>query len=143
MGELKEIRDQQDNLIQRAKTLGNKLYLAGLGAYSKAGDGSEELYDKYAQAGQEAYGDDADGKSKALLASRGLIVSTRKLIDDAPRKRHELYEQFVTSGKQERGEKAEETNEFVLAGLGAVNTLREQGQKLFDELVSTGEKERV
>ena len=89
MGELKEIRDQQDNLIQRAKALGNKLYLAGLGAYSKAGDSSEELYDKYVQAGQEAYGDDAEGKSKALLASRGLVVSTRKLIDEAPRKRHE------------------------------------------------------
>ena len=107
MGELKEIRDQQDNLIQRAKALGNKLYLAGLGAYSKAGDSSEELYDKYVQAGQE------------------------------------LYEQFVASGKQERGEKAEETNEFVLAGLGAVSTLREQSQKLFDDLVSTGEKERA
>ena len=52
-------------------------------------------------------------------------------------------EQFVASGKQERGEKAEETNEFVLAGLGAVSTLREQSQKLFDDLVSTGEKERA
>ncbi len=143
MGELKDIRDQQDNLIQRAKTLGNKLYLAGLGAYSKAGDSSEELYGKYVQAGQEAYGEDAEGKSKALLASRGLVVSTRQLIDDAPRKRHELYEQFVANGKQERGEKAEETNEFVLAGLGAVSTLREQSQKLFDDLVSTGEKERA
>ena len=102
MGELKEIRDQQDNLIQRAKTLGNKLYLAGLGAYSKAGDSSEELYGKYVQAGQEAYGDEAEGKSKALLASRGLVVSTRKLLDEAPQKRHELYEQFVASGKQER-----------------------------------------
>jgi hypothetical protein len=143
MGELKDIRDQQDNLIQRAKTLGNKLYLAGLGAYSKAGDSSEELYGKYVQAGQEAYGEDAEGKSKALLASRGLVVNTRQLIDDAPRKRHELYEQFVANGKQERGEKAEETNEFVLAGLGAVSTLREQSQKLFDDLVSTGEKERA
>ena len=44
---------------------------------------------------------------------------------------------------QVRGEKAEETNEFVLAGLGAVSTLREQSQKLFDDLVSTGEKERA
>ena len=35
MGELKEIRDQQDNLIQRAKALGNILYLAGLGATAK------------------------------------------------------------------------------------------------------------
>ncbi len=143
MGELKEIRDQQDNLIQRAKTLGNKLYLAGLGAYSKAGDSSEELYGKYVQAGQEAYGDEAEGKSKTLLAGRGLIVSTRKLIDEAPQKRHQVYERFVASGKQERGEKAEETNEFVLAGLGAVSTLREQSQKLFDDLVSTGEKERA
>jgi len=143
MGALKEIREQQNNLVQRAKTLSDKLYLAGLGAYSKAGDSSEQLYGKYIQAGQEAYGDEAKRKSNVHLAGRGLVVSTRKLIDEAPAKRQELYEQFITSGKQERGEKAETTNEFVLAGLGAVNALREQSQKLFDELVSTGEKERA
>ena len=143
MGELKDLREQSESLVNRAKELGNKLYLAGLGAYEKAEEGSEELLNKYVENGSKAFGDDAESKPKALLASRGLVVSTRKLIDEAPRKRHELYEQFVASGKQERGEKAEETNEFVLAGLGAVSTLREQSQKLFDDLVSTGEKERA
>ncbi|MEQ3620301.1 MAG: hypothetical protein ABNH42_03040, partial [Marinobacter sp.] len=62
------------------------------------------------------------------------------LLDTAPEKRQALYEKLVEAGKKERGEKAEETNEFVLAGLGAVASAREEGEKLFNELVSAGEK---
>lgn len=143
MGELKDIREQQDKLIDRAKTLGNKLYLAGLGAYSKVTDGSEALYDQYLEAGSEVYGDNADGKPKLVLAGRGFVVSTRKLIDEVPAKRRELYEQFIQTGKQERGEKADDTNEFVLAGLGAASTLRQESEKLFNDLVSAGEKQQA
>lgn len=143
MGELKDIREQQETLINRAKTLGNKLYLAGLGAYSKVSDGSEALYSQYLEAGGEAYGESAEGKSKVALAGRGFVVSTRKLIDEVPTKRRELYEQFISAGKEERGEKADETNEFLLAGLGAVATLRQESQKLFDDLVSAGEKQQA
>ncbi|HCE41528.1 phasin family protein [Alloalcanivorax profundimaris] len=143
MGELKDLREEQDKLLSRVKDFGNKLYLAGLGAYSKAGDGSEELYEEYVKAGTEAYGDDAEGKSKVLLAGRGFAVRARALIDEAPRKRQELYEQCISTGKEARGEKAESSNEFVLAGLGAVTTAREQSRKLFDELVSAGEKQRA
>ena len=35
MGELKELREERANLVNRAKSLANTLYLAGLGAYSK------------------------------------------------------------------------------------------------------------
>ena len=143
MGELKEIRDQQETLLHRAKTLSNKLYLAGLGAYSKVSDGSEALYNEYLEAGSEAYGEDAEGKSKVTLAGRGFVVSTRKLIDEVPAKRREIYEQFINTGKEERGEKADDTNEFVLAGLGDVTTLRQESQKLFDDLVSAGEKQQA
>lgn len=143
MGELKELREDQENLLNRVKDFGNKLYLAGLGAYSKAGDSSEELYEQYVEAGTQAYGEDAEEKSKLLLAGRGFTVRAKELLEEAPRKRQELYEQFISTGKEVRGEKAETSNEFVLAGLGAVTTAREQGLKLFDELVSAGEKQRA
>lgn len=140
MGELKDLREQQEELLNRAKELGNKLYLAGLGAYSKAGSTSSELVEKYVEAGSEAFGEEAEGKPKAVLAGRGLIQVARELVDTAPEKRKELYERFVSAGKGERGEKAEETNEFVLAGIGAVITAREESEKLFNELVAAGEE---
>ncbi|MBL7252298.1 phasin family protein [Alloalcanivorax marinus] len=143
MGELKDLREDQEKLLSRVRSFGDKLYLAGLGAYSKAGDSSEELYEQYVEAGSEAYGDDAEGKSKLLLAGRGFTVRARALLEEAPRKRQELYEQFISTGKEARGEKAETSNEFVLAGLGALTTAREQSRKLFEELVSAGEKQRA
>lgn len=143
MGELKDIREQQDTLISRVRALGSKLYLAGLGAYSKVSDGSDTLYHQYLEAGIQARGDDAEGKPKVALAGRGFVVSTRKLVDEVPAKRRDLYEQFVTTGKQERGEKAGDTNEFLLAGLGAITTLRQEGRKLLDDLISAGEKQEA
>ena len=140
MGELKDLREQSESLVNRAKDLGNKLYLAGLGAYDKAEENSEDLLNKYVEAGTAAYGEDAEGKPKALLAGRGALQAARELLDSAPEKRQALYEKLLEAGKKERGEKAEETNEYLLAGLGAVATAREEGEKLFNELVSTGEK---
>ena len=140
MGELKDIRAQQEELVTKAKELANKLYLAGLGAYSKAGNTSGELVEKYVDAGTKAFGEAAEGKPKALLAGRGLLESTKELIDAAPEKRKEYYERFIAAGKTQRGEKADETNEFVLAGIGAVITAREESEKLFNELVAEGEQ---
>lgn len=142
MGELKQLREQQQTLIKRARHLSHTLYLAGVGAYSKATGHSEALYQQYLEEGTQAYGDNAEGKPALLLAGRGAAVSARKLIQDAPAKRGELYEQWVSLGKRERGEDVESSNEFVLAGIGAVSALRQGGQRLFDDLVSTGEKER-
>lgn len=140
MGELKELREQSESLVKRAKELGNKVYLTGRGAYGKAEANSEELLNKCVSAGSTAFGESAESKPKAVLAARGLLINTRSLLESAPEKRVELYEKFVSTGKQERGEKADATNEFLLAGVGAVATVRSEAQKLFDELVTAGEK---
>ena len=140
MGELKDIREQQENLINKAKEFNRRIYLAGLGAVSKAGSTSDELYDKYVKTGSEAFGEDADNKPKVVLAGRGLLENTRELLENAPEKRKELYERFVEAGRKERGEKADETSEVVLASIGAVVTAREEGEKFFDELVEAGEE---
>lgn len=140
MGELKDIREQQESIIERAKEANRKLYLAGLGAYSKAEETSEKLYDEYLKAGTEAFGESAEGKPKALLAGRGLLVSAREALENIPQKREELYSRFVEAGRKERGEKAESTNEYLLAGLGAALTAREEGEKFFNELVQAGEE---
>ena len=140
MGELKDLRAQQEQLLSRAKELGNKLYLASLGAVTKAESGSSELLEKYTSAGTKALGEKAEGKPKAVLASRGALEAAWELIDSAPEKRKALYEKFIAAGTEQRGEKAESTNEIVLAGLGAVLTARSEGEKLFNDLVATGEQ---
>lgn len=140
MGELKNLREQQESLLARAKEVNRKVYLAGLGAFSKAESTSEELFDKYVASGSEAFGESAEGKPRALLAGRGLLSAVRESLETAPEKRKELYERFVQTGRQERGEQAGGTNEFLLAGIGAVKTAREESQKLFDELVEAGEQ---
>lgn len=140
MGELKDIRAQQENLVNRARDLGNKLYLAGLGAVTKAEATSGELLDEYVARGTAELGEAAEGKPKALLASRGALAAARELLEAAPEKRKALYERFVDAGRSQRGEKAAETNEILLAGLGAVQTAREESEKLFNELVAAGEQ---
>lgn len=137
MGELKDLRAQQENLVNRARELGNKLYMAGLGAVSKAETTSNELLDEYVARGTAEFGEAAEGKHKAILASRGALLAARELIETAPEKRKALYERFVDAGRSQRGE---DTNEFILAGLGAVQTAREESEKLFNELVSAGEQ---
>lgn len=126
--------------LNRARQWGDKLYLAGLGAYSKAGENTEALYARWVETGGDAYGDEAEGKSRLLLAGRGLVEDTRALLSEAPRKRHALYEECVETGKQVRGEDAEGSNEFILAGAGAVASVRERGRRLFDGWVSAGEQ---
>ncbi|MCK5873309.1 MAG: hypothetical protein KAG82_01325 [Alcanivoracaceae bacterium] len=140
MGELKDIRAQQENLVNRARELGNKLYLAGLGAVTKAEATSGELLDEYVARGTAELGEAAEGKPKAVLASRGALAAARELLEAAPEKRKALYERFVDAGRSQRGEKAAETNEILLAGLGAVQTAREESEKLFNELVAAGEQ---
>ncbi len=140
MGELKDLRAQQEQLLSRAKELGNKLYLAGLGAVTKAETGSTELLDKYVSTGSKVLGETAEGKPKAVLAGRGAIEAAKELLQSAPEKRKALFEKCVAAGTKQRGEKAQETNEFLLAGLGAVLTARSEGEKFFNELVATGEK---
>ena len=95
MGELKEIRDQQDNLIQRAKALGNKLYLAGLGAYSKAGDSSEELYEQFVASGKQERGEKAEETNEFVLAGLGAVSTLRE-------QSQKLFDDLVSTGEKER-----------------------------------------
>ena len=154
MGELKTLRAQQETLVARAKELNHKLFLASVGAFSKAEAESTKLLDKYAAQGTDALGNKAQGKPRALLAARGLADSAvkadykalaetlssdaRQLLDTLPEKRKALYEQLVETAREERGTSAAATNELVLAGLGAVLTARNKSQHLFNELVSAG-----
>ena len=140
MGELKDLRAQQEQLLSRAKELGNKLYLAGLGAITKAETGSTDLLDKYVSSGSKALGDSAEGKPMAVLAGFGAIEAAKEAINTAPDTSKALYDKFLQAGSAQRGEKAEATNEYLLAGLGAMLTARSESEKLFNELVSTGEK---
>ena len=142
MAELKELRAQSEELLNRAKELSNKVYLAGLGAYEKGQSGSEELYGKFVTSGTEAFGDDAEKQPKAVLAARGLFINTKNLLETVPEKRVEFYEKLVAAGKEQRGEKADASNEFVLAGFGAVITVRDEAQKLFKDLVAAGEQNK-
>lgn len=143
MGASKDFQEQQDNLRQRTRDLGDKLYLAGLGAYSKASNKSRTLYDQCVQAGSQTLSDEDNDRSRLVLAGHGLVIATRKLADRIPAKRKELYEQWVTAGRNERGDEAEGANEFVLAGLGAVTRLRQESRAWFDTLVQAGEKHQA
>lgn len=151
MGELKTLREQQETLVARAKELNHKLFLAGLGIVSKAEAESGKLLDKYAAAGAEAFGAEAEGKARALLVARGLgekakstdikaladslTGSAKELIDSLPEKRKAFYEQLVEAGREESGDAS---NELALAGLGALAAARSKGQSLFNELVAAG-----
>lgn len=142
MGEPNNLHEQ-DSWRQRARNVSDQLYLAGLGAYSKASNQSRTLYEQCVLAGSQALGDEGDSRSRLLLAGRGLVVNARALADRIPAKRKELYEQLVTAGRNERGDEAEGGNEFVLAGLGAVTRLRQEGQDWFNTLVQAGEKHQA
>ncbi|MFZ5723440.1 MAG: phasin family protein [Pseudomonadota bacterium] len=132
MGELKEIRDQQETLVARAKEMNRKLWLAGLGAVSKAEEQGRRQLDKYRQAGEQVIGTDAAEQNRYLVAARGLVVTLRSEGD-------ELISKLVDAGKQQQGPEAADS-EYVLAVIGAFATLRNESQRIFDDLVATGEK---
>jgi hypothetical protein len=154
MGELKTLRKEQETLVARARELNHKLYLAGAGVLVKAEAESGKWIDKYAAAGSNALGEQAEGKARVLLVARGLVESARTVdartladtltgnarnfLDVAPEKGKEIYEECVNAGREGRGDKAGTSNEFVLAGLGALLNVRSKGQKVFNDLVSAG-----
>lgn len=132
MGELKELRSQQESLVERAKEINRKLWLAGLGAVSKAEEEGRKQLDKYRYAGELAIGSEAADQNRYLVAARGLIATLRAESD-------ELVTKLVDAGKKKQGPEGEDS-EYVLAVIGAVSTLRDQSQRIFDDLVATGEK---
>jgi len=132
MGELKELRSQQESLVNRAKEVNRKIWLAGIGAVSKAEEQGRKQLDKYVSAGERVVGSEAGEQNRLLVAARGVVVTLREESDS-------LINKLVDAGKKQQPE-SENGNEYVLALVGAFATLRDESQRVFDDLVATGEK---
>lgn len=121
MGELKQISEQQQTLVERVKSLGQQIYLANLGLASKVEEEGKKQYDKVIAKGTEVRGAEA---GKAALAAAGLVevlkAEAEKLNVDALKQQVETLKQRLT-------------------GLN----LKEESQRLFDELVAAGEKRKA
>lgn len=124
MGELKQLSESQQNLVERVKSLGQQIYLANLGLATKVEEESKKQFDKLAAAGAEARGGQAAETSKAVLAAVGLV---EVLKSEAEKLKAEGLKLQVEGLKQR---------------LGGLN-LKLETQRLFDELVATGEKRKV
>jgi hypothetical protein len=119
VGELKQLSESQQNLVERVKSLGQQIYLANLGLASKVEEEGKKQFDKLVATGAESRGNPAD--SKAVLAAVGLV---QVLKSEAEKLKAEGFKPQVDGLKQR------------LSGLN----LKEEGQRLFDELVAAGEK---
>lgn len=135
-----EIENKASQFIGRAKNASRTAYFVGMGAFSKAEETAQTLYSEYAETGAKELGDKAEGKTKPALASRGFIVALKDLQETLPTKRQALYERCVEAGRTEKSEAASETSEFVLAAIGASALIKQEGEKLVNELISAGEK---
>ncbi|MES2917533.1 MAG: phasin family protein [Pseudomonadota bacterium] len=128
MGELKQISEQQQTLVERVKALGQQIYLANLGLATKVEEEGKKQYDKVIAKGSEVRGAEA---SKAALAAAGLVevlkAEAEKLKTEAEKLKGDGLKQQVESLKQR------------LTGLN----LKEESQRLFDELVAVGEKRKA
>lgn len=123
MGELKQLSEEQKGLVERVKDAGRKVYLANLGLVSKVEEEGKKQYDKVLAAGEQARGAEAAQSNKAVLVAFGVVETLKteadKLILDADSLRAKF---------EEAKQKLQELN------------LKDEAQKLFDELVAAGEK---
>lgn len=124
MGELKQVSEQQQGLVERVKSIGEQVYLANLGLVAKAEEEGKKQYDKLLAAGTEARAEKAAESSKALLVAAGLVQVIKT---EADKLKAEGLKLQVETVKQK------------LTGLN----LKEESQKLFDELVAAGEKRKA
>ncbi len=124
MGELKQLSESQQSLVERVKSLGQQVYLANLGLASKVEAESKKQYDRLVTAGTESRGEQAAETSKAVLAAVGLV---EVLKTEAEKLKAEGLKLQVESLKQRLG------------GLD----LKAESQRLFDELVAAGEKRKA
>ncbi len=124
MGELKQVSEQQQGLVERVKSLGEQVYLANLGLVAKAEEEGKKQYERLIAVGTEARAEKAAETPKPLLVVAGLV---QVLIDEADKLTAEHIKQQVESVK------------LKLTGLKVV----EEGQKLFDELGAAGEKRKA
>lgn len=121
MGELKQLSEQQQNLVERVKSLGQQIYLANLGLASKVEEEGKKQYDKIVAAGTVSRGEAA---SKVEVVAVGVVEVLKA---EAEKLKADGLKTQVDAIKQR------------LAGL----KLREETQKLFDELVAAGEKRKA
>ena len=124
MGELKQLSESQQNLVERVKSLGQQIYLANLGLATKVEEEGRKQYDKIVAAGTETRGEQAAATNKAVLVAVGLV---EVLKGEAEKLKTEGLKPQVDAIRQR------------LAGL----KLKEETQKLFDELVAAGEKRKA
>lgn len=121
MGELKQISEQQQSLVERVKSLGQQIYLANLGLATKVEEEARKQYDQVIAKGTEVRGAEA---GKAVVAAAGVLELLKA---EAEKLKAEGLKAQVETLKQR---------------LTALN-LKEEGQRLFDELVATGEKRKA
>jgi hypothetical protein len=121
MGELKQISESQQTLVERVKSLGQQIYLANLGLATKVEEEGRKQYDKVIAKGTETRGAEAN---KAVLAAAGLV------------------EVLKTEAEKLKGEGLKQQVESIKQRLTGLN-LKEESQRLFDELVATGEKRKA
>lgn len=124
MGELKQLSESQQGLVERVKSLGQQIYLANLGLAAKVEEEGKKQYDKVVAAGTETRGEQAEATSKVVLVAVGLVEVIKS---EAEKLRAEGLKPQVDAIKQR------------LTGL----KLKEETQKLFDELVAAGEKRKA
>jgi hypothetical protein len=124
MGELKQLSEAQQNLVERVKSLGQQVYLANLGLATKVEEEGKKQYDRIIAAGTETRGELATATNKVVLAAVGFV---EVLKSEAGKLKGDGLKQQADAIKQR------------LAGL----KLKEEGQKLFDELVAVGEKRKA
>lgn len=121
MGELKQLSEQQQSLVERVKSLGQQIYLANLGLAAKVEEEGKKQYDKVIAKGTEVRGAEA---SKAAVAATGLVEVLKA---EAEKLKTTDLKAQVESLKQR------------LTGLN----LKDESQRLFDELVAAGEKRKA
>lgn len=124
MGELKNLSEEQTKLVERVKTVAQQVYLANLGLVAKAEEEGQKQYGKLVAAGEKARGEQAATTAKPLLAAFGLV------------------EVLKEEGQKLNAEAVKAQFEELKGKLTGLN-LKEEGQKLFDELVATGEKRKA
>ncbi len=124
MGELKQLSESQQGLVERVKSIGQQIYLANLGLASKVEEEGKKQYDKFVAAGTETRGEQAASSNKAVLVAVGLVEviksEAEKLKTDGLKPQVDAIKQRLTGIK-----------------------LKEDTQKLFDELVAAGEKRKA
>lgn len=124
MGELKQLSESQQNLVERVKNIGQQIYLANLGLASKVEEEGKKQYDKLVAAGTESRGEQAAATSKAVLVAVGLV------------------EVLKTEADKLKGEGLKQQAEAIKQRLTGLS-LKEESQKLFDELIAAGEKRKA